>query len=444
MSKKMELNNSQFCLPHQVAAINRRNLLKTGVYMSGYMAASQLLRMPTAEAQSYTPVRKLIWINMGGGWDIIEVTDPKPTSTSGIDMPYTWDQAAQLSDSVKMGRWLQNVAGLGQEVLLVRGIAMGTTSHNAGSVYMDTGVLSNAGQVNAASIPAIVASESSATIPIIQLNGGMDPQIDRGLLNPVSVVRAQNLELYRSMFPQDESESAVRIKILDYLNNSIQRYESSVGTNDRLSALDAAEQKIRGQIESDVASNLTITAEDTAPYINTGIVGFNNNLAQSFALAAKLIKNNLVTSVNLGVGGFDTHAGQEMRLRPILQSFDHVLATLVNDLRAAGELDSTLIVCYSDFGRTPKINNSNGRDHWPVGGALMIGGGINGGRAVGGTDDGLLALSINPTTGALDSGGTQIAPSHLGGSVIQLCLGAGYDYRTSYLEPLAALTQLRS
>ena len=54
MSKKNELNNSQFCLPHQVAAINRRSLLKTGVYMSGYMAASQLLRMPVAEAQSYT------------------------------------------------------------------------------------------------------------------------------------------------------------------------------------------------------------------------------------------------------------------------------------------------------------------------------------------------------------------------------------------------------
>ena len=91
------------------------------------------------------------------------------------------------------------MAQIGDDLLLVKGISMGTTSHNAGSVYMDTGILSNAGTVNSASIPSIVASEGTSTIPIIQLNGGTDPKIDRGLLNPVSAVRAQDLELYRSM-----------------------------------------------------------------------------------------------------------------------------------------------------------------------------------------------------------------------------------------------------
>lgn len=449
MSKKNNLfSQSQFCLPQHVGMINRRNLLRSGVYMTGYMAASQLLGIPKAEAQSYTVQKKLIWISMNGGWDILEVTDPKQSSTSGIDMSYSWDQAQVVANSsdLRIGRWLPGIASLGQELLVVRGVAMGTTSHMAGSVYMDTGVLSNAGTVNAASVPSIVASESSATIPIIQLNGGADPMTDRGLLNPVSVVRAQNLELYRSMFPEVGDETTLRLQILDYLNSSITRLEGNVGTNDRLSALSAAEQKIRGQIESNVASNLTISTEDTQPFMESSIATVSNNMAESFALATKLIANDLVSAVNLGVGGFDTHANQEARLMPNLQSFDHVLSTMVNELSAAGALDDTLIVVYSDFGRTPKINASNGRDHWPVGGVLMLGGGIDGGRAVGSTDDDLLAIGINPTTGAEDtsSSATQIAPSHVAGSVIELCLGNTYDYRTSYLEPLAALTRLRS
>ena len=88
---------------------------------------------------------------------------------------------------------------------------------------MDTGVLSNSGTVNAASIPAIVASEASATIPIIQLSGGSEPQTDRGLFNPVSVVRASNLELYRSMYPQDANELAVKNKLIEYLSRSISK-----------------------------------------------------------------------------------------------------------------------------------------------------------------------------------------------------------------------------
>ena len=107
-------------------------------------------------------------------------------------------------------------------------------------------------------------------------------------------------------------------------------------------------------------------------------------------------------------------------------------------------LDKTLIVLYSDFGRTPKINNSNGRDHWPVGGAIMIGGGIQGGRAVGGTDDSMRAYSINQDTGKADENGEQLSPIHLGGSVLELTLGSEYLQYRNYLQSIPALTRLKS
>lgn len=133
-------------------------------------------------------------------------------------------------------------------------------------------------------------------------------------------------------------------------------------------------------------------------------------------------------------------------MQPIVESFDYLLARFVAELKAANQLDNTLIVLYSDFGRTPKVNNNNGRDHWPVGGALMIGGGIQGGRVVGATDDNLRALSINKDTGAAEVGSSfTLSPSNLGGAVLELTLGATYTttYRT-YLESIPALTRLKT
>ncbi len=438
---------SRLCHPSQVEELSRRELLKTGACLTGYICASQLIAGRRAIAAPTFPVqRRLVWINMSGGWDILEITDPKTGSTSGIDMVYDWGLANVIaggSSNDRIGRWLPNVAALGSDLLVIRGLSMGTTSHTAGSVYMDTGVLSNSGNVNAASIPSIVASESTTTLPIIQLSGGSEPQIDRGLLNPVSVVRAQNLDLYRAMYPANDSALEQKMLILDHLRQSIAAAEARMGANDRLTAISDAEQKIRVQFEDQVGSKLELADTDRLPFTTGAPTNLNGGQRDAFALALKLLKNNLVTCINMGIGGFDTHANQERQMQPVVANFDFLLATFVNELKAAGALDNTLIVVYSDFGRTPKVNGSNGRDHWPVGGALMLGGGIAGGRIVGGTNDNLQAESINLTSGAVDASGTQINPTHLGGSVLELTLGSSYLQYRSYLTSVPAMVRLK-
>ncbi|SMF55510.1 DUF1501 domain-containing protein [Pseudobacteriovorax antillogorgiicola] len=444
--KKKHISLAQMYHPKVAAEVSRRQLLQSGVSLTGYMSMASLFGQ-RALAQSAFPVqRRLVWINMRGGWDILEITDPKPASTSGIDMTYDWGLAPQLSNGTdRVGRWLTRLASQqGDDMLVVRGLNMGTTSHMAGSVYMDTGILSNAGNVNSASIPAIVASESDATIPIIQLNGGSDPITDRGLLNPVSVVRAQNLELYRSMYPDTDETLNQKLLMLDHLNNSIAKAQAVQGENDRLTDLSNAQAKVRVQFENDVGAKLALTDEDRAPFTVDAPTTLNSGQSDPFALALKMLKNDLVSCVNLGIGGFDTHANQERSMQPIVERFDYLLSTFMTELRSAGQLDNTLIVVYSDFGRTPKVNTRNGRDHWPFGGALMLGGGINGGRAVGVTDDDLRAVNVNTTTGLEDSSGITLKPTHLGGSVLELTLGSSYLQYRSYLESIPALTQLKS
>lgn len=435
--------------------MDRRSFFQSGMSLSATFALSKLFPEQSAWAQNSSedfPVqRKLVWIHMGGGWDILETVDPKQTSNSKVDVVYDYSLAQSLvgaSQDIRLGRWWPNTARYGSDLVLVRGLAMGTTSHDAGSVYADTGVLSNSGNVNAASIPSIVASQSGATIPLIQLSGGDNPRLDRGLLKPVSVVRAGDLNLYQKLFPQEDDAIAARSRILEYSRRSLIRFQAAVGSNDRAAGVEAARSKIQGQIDAGVGSKLQLDSSDRAAFLSALGTDSGQSSARgavdSFALAVKLLKNDLVTCINMGVGGFDTHTQQDRNLMPILTGFDALFATFLGQLKANNLLSKTLIVLYSDFGRTPKVNRSSGRDHWPIGGALIAGGGLAGGRAVGATDENLLALNVDPSTGLVSNSGIQLSPIHLGGSVIELTLGSSYLSKRPYLESIPALTRLRT
>ena len=426
---------------------SRRHLLKQGISFSAYSSVANLFdgRLLAQGTPSFPPRKKLVWIQMSGGWDLLETVNPKIASTSGIDMSYNWSQAHNVGNSgEKIGRWLPNLASHGSDMVVVRGLNMGTTSHMAGRVYMDTGVLSNSGTVNAASIPAIVASEASATIPIIQLSGGSEPQTDRGLFNPVSVVRASNLELYRSMYPQDANELAVKNKLIEYLSRSIsKRGNAALTADDRLADINTAMDKIGVQFTDNVGSSLTLSDADRALFENPAITELRDREVESFALAYKLLRNDVCSCINIGIGGFDTHANQTRMLEPILNRFDHLLSTFIAQLKASNMLDDVLIVVYSDFGRTPKVNARNGRDHWPVGGSMLIGGGLDGGRFVGDTDNNMLGVTVDPNNGLASNTNSaiQLNPTHLGGSIIETVLGSEYlTYRT-YLQSVAAMTR---
>ena len=87
-------------------------------------------------------------------------------------------------------------------------------------------------------------------------------------------------------------------------------------------------------------------------------------------------------------GHWDTHRKNTYSLRDLLcPSFDQAIPALLNDLEDRGMLDNTLVVITTEFGRTPKINDLAGRDHWPNAFSIaMAGGGVKGGIVVGATD----------------------------------------------------------
>jgi hypothetical protein len=104
-------------------------------------------------------------------------------------------------------------------------------------------------------------------------------------------------------------------------------------------------------------------------------------------LAARRLTEVGVRCVEVTLGGWDAHVNNHEIHRKRLAVLDPALTALIGDLKGRGELERTLILCAGEFGRSPKLNALEGRDHWPNGFSVALaGGGIRGGRVVGATD----------------------------------------------------------
>jgi hypothetical protein len=118
-----------------------------------------------------------------------------------------------------------------------------------------------------------------------------------------------------------------------------------------------------------------------------------HRLGQSLLLARRLAEGgvNFVAAFDGQTNGqdanWDSHEKLFARHRQLIPPTDQALAALVEDLGDRGLLDTTLVVWMGEFGRTPRVNKSGGRDHWPdCYSALLAGGGVTGGAVLGASD----------------------------------------------------------
>ena len=111
-----------------------------------------------------------------------------------------------------------------------------------------------------------------------------------------------------------------------------------------------------------------------------------NEAGQRMLMARRLVAAG-VRMVTLTYGGWDMHNRITPGMRSQMPALDQALATLLRDLEERGLLKRTLVMVSSEFGRTPKINQTAGRDHWPkVFSVMLAGGGIKGGMIYGMSD----------------------------------------------------------
>ena len=110
------------------------------------------------------------------------------------------------------------------------------------------------------------------------------------------------------------------------------------------------------------------------------------SIGKQLLLARRLVEAG-ARLVTVMYGGWDHHQRIKESVSEALPAFDHAFSGLIADLDQRGMLNSTLVMVTSEFGRTPKINESGGRDHWArVYSQVLAGGGITRGQVYGESD----------------------------------------------------------
>ena len=177
----------------------------------------------------------------------------------------------------------------------------------------------------------------------------------------------------------DDKRFSSRKNILETVNDHFAAKEKS----DNIAAMDTFYQQAYAMISSEKAKEAFNINAEPAPLRDQ----YGRNAAgQRFLMARRLVESG-VRYVTLTYGGWDMHSGIKAGMAGSLPAFDQAYAMLVTDLEKRGLLDSTLIMVSSEFGRTPKINGTAGRDHWPkVFSVMLAGGGIKKGLVYGTSD----------------------------------------------------------
>ncbi len=122
----------------------------------------------------------------------------------------------------------------------------------------------------------------------------------------------------------------------------------------------------------------------------------DNPFGQGCLLARRLVEND-VRAVEVGFGGWDMHNNVFVAAPEHCETLDRALSALLDDLESRGKLADTLVVLTTEFGRTPRINQNAGRDHYPKAfSSVLAGGGVKGGIVYGKTDEGGENVIENP------------------------------------------------
>jgi uncharacterized protein (DUF1501 family) len=371
----------------------RRDFLQIGVIGGLGLTLGELFhRQARADQKFYESkegtAKSVIYIFLPGGMAHQESFDPKPyapieyrgpnsvvqTNVDGVFLSEFWNQTAQVAD----------------KLALCRSMTHGEAAHERGTHNMFTGyrpspalLFPSMGSVVAhefgprnnlppyvciPSQPNVYAGTGYLSSSYAGFSLGSDPA-DGGF-----TVRDLNLP-----GNVDEPRFVTRRRLLDVVNDHFHEKEKA----DSLDAMDSFYQRAYSLISSQKAREaFDINKEDAAVRDEYG----RNTAGARLLLARRLVEAG-VRFVTLTYGGWDMHGDVRGGMASQVPAFDQGFATLIRDLDRRGLLDSTLVCIGSEFGRTPKINGTAGRDHWPkVFSVVLAGGGIKRGIVYGTSD----------------------------------------------------------
>ncbi len=389
----------------QFPQLTRREAMRLATLGAIGASASGWIETLAAEAAGHPSRRKsciLLW--MSGGPSQTDTFDPKPGhANSGPYKPI-----ATAVPGMLFGPHLPKLAKQAKDIAVIRSMSTREGDHTRATYYLRTGYLPM-GAVRYPTLGSLVANElddGSAELPgfvSISPARGINPAaFSSGFLGPKCAplnvgerglgggpeagapsLRVEDLDIPRAIGRPRADE---RIELMQTLGNPFTANRPGIATASHQSAYVRAVKMMR----SSAAKAFELEEEPAAVQDAYG----RNSFGQGCLLARRLVERGVpfvevtlssADGVNNGLG-WDTHAQNFENVEKLCNVLDAGWSTLMTDLRTRGLLDSTLIVWMGEFGRTPKINDTAGRDHFPnAWSTVLAGGGIRGGQAIGNT-----------------------------------------------------------
>ena len=334
-----------------------------------------------ADAAKGGTAKNVIYLYMDGGMSHVDTLDPKQGDVMGPTKTIKTS-----ADGMMLGEYLPRTAKQMHHGTVFRSLTSTQGAHEHGNYMMHTSYQMR-GTINHPSMGAWLAHFRGAgnpTLPSSVYVGNASRHPGAGFfspeLGPLFVNNPENglkdIELQKGM---GRDEHGARMKLASDLDADFVR---TFGKQGNVSAHTGAyDGAYRMMASKDIAA-FDLTQEKAELRDAYG----RDPFGQGCLLARRLVERN-VRFVEVSLHGWDTHAGNFTATPDLCEKLDRGLATLVSDLHARGMLKDTLVVLATEFGRSPKINGSLGRDHYPKAfSAAMWGGGVKGGFVFGSTN----------------------------------------------------------
>jgi hypothetical protein len=357
----------------------RRDFLQIGAFGAG-LTLADMLRVNTAQAANTTKKqatkakKSAIMIYLPGGPSHMDMYDLKPeapvefrgefkpikTNVPGVEICEHFPKQAQMWDKLACVRSIVSVEEHSDSLVLTG--------------YPDR-INRVADHPSFGSVVSKLRAESGAVPPFVSLRG-MSRGTEPGYLGIA----------HRPFTPGGPGNANLRLANgvsadrLDERKNLLEKFDDTrreIDASGTMVGMDAYTEKAIEMVTAGVVRDaLDLRKED--PKTVERYKG-----VEQFLTARRLIEAG-VGCVTLSIGGWDTHGQNFQTLKRQLPKVDQGIANLIQDLHDRGMADDVVTVMWGEFGRTPKVNMNAGRDHWsPVMSALVAGGGLKMGQAVG-------------------------------------------------------------
>ncbi len=390
--------------------IDRRSMLRAGMLGAAGLALPNLLRWEAFAAEQGKPTKRassviILW--MRGGPSQHETWDPKPDAPSEIRGPF--GAIPTKVPGIRISGLLPRSAAIMNKWSIIRSLHHEDAGHSGADQICFTGYPAGPNpELNVAPSCGSVATKQlqneNPKLPTYVMIPRMVPGTDASYLGPAFrpfETQADPAQDGPFAVPNLQAPAGLSVERLAgrrQLLGELDGIRRAVDRSGAMEAMDEFQQKAWDIVTGPEARRAFDL--DAEPMKVRERYGFHPEFkaptpdrcgcpawSQRILLARRLVEAG-VRLVTVDLRWWDTHVeGVESMRDGFATRWDQAYTALIEDLEERGLLESTMVLAWGEFGRTPQLNAKNGRDHWPgVFSAAVAGGGIRGGRVVGESD----------------------------------------------------------